>query len=157
MLLARVVLLALLGTASALTLRAGVAPAARAVPVLAMRAPVFVAMSEEAATEAVDEGLPEGWKSKVDAATGRTYYYNAEGKTQWENPSASAQPTGYTTVYDDEVDTAPKKEELSATMRERLINESRGLGADPNQKNPFLNVFAAVGVFVVLGFVATNL
>ena len=42
-------------------------------------------------------------------------------------------------------------------MRERLINESRGLGADPNQKNPFLNVFAAVGVFVVLGFVATNL
>ena len=46
------------------------------------------------------------------------------------------------------------------TLRERyhrLINESRGLGADPNQKNPFLLVFAGVGVFVVLGALAVNI
>ena len=42
-------------------------------------------------------------------------------------------------------------------MRERLINESRGLGADPNQKNPFLFVFAGVGVFVLLGAAAVNM
>ena len=114
--LARVVLLALLGTVSGLTLRSGVAPAAR---VVSSRKPVFVAMSEEAAAEAVDGGLPEGWKSKVDAATGRTYYYNAEWKTQWENPAAPApaQSSGYTTVYDDEVDTTPQKDALSSTMK----------------------------------------
>ena len=40
--------------------------------------------------------------------------------------------------------------------RPSAADESRGLGADPNQKNPFLAVFAGVGVFVVLGFLATN-
>ena len=36
-------------------------------------------------------------------------------------------------------------------MRDKMIAESRGLGADPNAKNPFLPVFFGVGVFVVLG------
>jgi hypothetical protein len=30
--------------------------------------------------------LPGGWASAVDPATGRTYYYNAEGETSWERP-----------------------------------------------------------------------
>ena len=43
------------------------------------------------------------------------------------------------------------------TMKERLIRESAGLGADPNQKNPFLPVFFGVGVFVLLGALAVNM
>jgi len=37
------------------------------------------------------------------------------------------------------------------------INEQRGLGADSNSQNPFLYVFAGVGIFVLLGAVAVNL
>ncbi|KAL1530957.1 hypothetical protein AB1Y20_001848 [Prymnesium parvum] len=33
------------------------------------------------------DGLPDGWKSAVDATTGNTYYFNKErGVTQWEKP-----------------------------------------------------------------------
>ena len=46
---------------------------------------------------------------------------------------------------------------LSNTMRDKMIAESRGLGADPNAKNPFLGAFFGVGVFVVLGALAINL
>jgi len=72
-------------------------------------------------------------------------------------PAASA--GGYETFYDDEREDAvlAKKPELSNTMRERLINESRGLGADPNAKNPFLPVFFGVGAFVLLGALAVTL
>lgn len=35
-------------------------------------------------------GLPEGWKSKVDPTTGRTYYIDCvHKKTQWEKPTAA--------------------------------------------------------------------
>ena len=44
-------------------------------------------------------------------------------------------PDQYGNVYDDEVKVV-EKPALSNTMRDRLINESRGLGADPNQKHP---------------------
>ena len=72
---------------------------------------------------------------------------------------------GYQTVYDDESDPdAPikyadgtKKPDISNSMREKLIKESRGLGADPGAKNPFLLVFGGVGVFVVLGALAVNM
>jgi hypothetical protein len=36
-----------------------------------------------------DELLPEGWKSAVDAVSGKTYYYNTDGKTSWEKPKTS--------------------------------------------------------------------
>ena len=55
------------------------------------------------------------------------------------------------------VQAPPKQPEISNAMRERLINESRGLGADPGSKNPFLLVFFGVGVFVVLGALAVNI
>jgi len=58
--------------------------------------------------------------------------------------------------YDDEKPMV-EKPALSNSMRDRLINESRGLGADPNSKNPFLPVFLGVGVFVILGALAVNL
>ena len=66
---------------------------------------------------------------------------------------------GYTTFYDDEKEDAvmAAKPAISNSMRERLINESRGLGADPNQKNPFLPVFFGFGVFVILGALAVNM
>jgi len=72
---------------------------------------------------------------------------------------AAASAGGYETFYDDEREDAvlAKKPELSNTMRERLINESRGLGADPNAKNPFLPVFFGVGAFVLLGALAVTL
>jgi hypothetical protein len=79
--------------------------------------------------------------------------------------SEQAKPAaGYQTYYDDETGDEPikyadgsKKPEISSSMRERLINESRGLGADPSAKNPFLLVFGGVGVFVVLGALAVNM
>ena len=82
-------------------------------------------------------------------------------------PAAPA--SGYQTFYDDETvadqpimyknadGTTTKKPEISSSMRDRLINESRGLGADPNQKSPFLLVFGGVGVFVLLGALAVNM
>jgi hypothetical protein len=33
-----------------------------------------------------DEPVANGWASHVDPATGRTYYYSAEGETSWERP-----------------------------------------------------------------------
>ena len=76
--------------------------------------------------------------------------------------SAAPAPTGFQTFYDDEdgearPEVAVKKEGISNSMRERLIAESRGLGADSNKKNPFLLVFAGVGVFVCLGALAVNM
>ena len=59
-------------------------------------------------------------------------------------------------VYDDAAP-PPPRDPLSKTMKERLIRESAGLGADPNQKNPFLPVFFGVGVFVLLGALAVNM
>ncbi|KAL1521926.1 hypothetical protein AB1Y20_021574 [Prymnesium parvum] len=74
-----------------------------------------------------------------------------------EATEAKPQTGGYETFYDDEKDTAPEKPALSDAMRQRLLNEQRGLGADANSKNPFLLVFAGVGVFVLLGALAVSL
>jgi hypothetical protein len=32
------------------------------------------------------EMLPEGWKSALDSASGKTYYYHENGETSWEKP-----------------------------------------------------------------------
>jgi len=67
--------------------------------------------------------------------------------------------SGYREFYDNEEGMAKEKpkQEISNSMRDRLINEAQGLGADPNQKNPFLGVFLAVGVFVVLGALSAGM
>eukprot|EP00966_Prymnesium_polylepis_P096935 2245807-Prymnesium_polylepis.1 len=72
-------------------------------------------------------------------------------ETPPEATAEGAPAEGYGTFYDDEKDTAPVKPALSDNMRQKLLNEQRGLGADTNSKNPFLAVFAGVGVFVLLG------
>lgn len=111
------------------------------------------------------------WNTALDA-DGKTYYWRG-GESQYEMPegfdpavakSAGVYQAKSTDLYDDEIGEGPitysdgtKKAELSSTMRDKLINESRGLGADPNQKNPFLPVFFGVGVFVILGALAVNL
>mmetsp|Transcript_2934 Transcript_2934/g.8707 ORF Transcript_2934/g.8707 Transcript_2934/m.8707 type:complete len:132 (+) Transcript_2934:34-429(+) len=74
-----------------------------------------------------------------------------------EESAPPASPSGYSTVYDDETPPAPRKDPLSNSMRARLIKEQQGLGGDPNSKNPFLFVFAGVGVFVMLGALAVNM
>lgn len=81
-----------------------------------------------------------------------------------KSEEATPEQAGYSTFYDDESGDQPikyadgtKKPEISNSMREKLINESRGLGADPGAKNPFLLVFGGVGVFVVLGALAVNM
>mmetsp|Transcript_44283 Transcript_44283/g.88488 ORF Transcript_44283/g.88488 Transcript_44283/m.88488 type:complete len:126 (-) Transcript_44283:317-694(-) len=73
--------------------------------------------------------------------------------------AGEAAPEGYATFYDDEKDDAvlAKKPPISDAMRKKLLNEQRGIGADPNSKNPFLFVFAGVGIFVVLGALAVNM
>ena len=118
--------------------------------------------------EAAEEKLT--WNTAQDAG-GDTYYWNSAGASTYEKPAdfdpATAKDAGVfkgTTssadgaLYDDEIPdqqivytSGEKKPELSNMMREKLINEGRSLGADPNAKNPFLYVFGAVGVLVVLG------
>lgn len=41
----------------------------------------------EAEKKEAESGLPDGWQSAEDPASGNTYYYNADGTTQWEKPS----------------------------------------------------------------------
>jgi hypothetical protein len=106
------------------------------------------------------------WNTALDA-DGETYYWNAAGSSQYEKPAdfdpALAKKEGVyqakdDALYDDEVQDGgirysdgTKKPELSNSMRDKMIAESRGLGADPNQKNPFLIVFVGVGLFVLAG------
>jgi len=127
----------------------------------------------------MQEAKPKGtWNTAIDE-DGNTYYWNAETRqTTYDMPDdfdpATAKSAGVykppqtstsNDLYDDQIPekeqivytSGEKKPELSNAMRDRLINESRGLGADPNQKNPFLFVFAGVGVFVVLGALAVNI
>lgn len=96
--------------------------------------------------------LPDGWKEYKDPESGDTYY--SDGKiTSWEKPGVEG-GVGYK-VPDAALEKEIKAErQLSQTMKDKMIAESRGLGADPNQKNPFLPVFIGVGVFVVLGAIS---
>ncbi|CAJ1965773.1 unnamed protein product [Cylindrotheca closterium] len=56
------------------------------------------------------------------------------------------------TFYDDEMDSAPVKEGISESMRDRLIREaSTGLDADQKQPNVILYVSIAVAILVALG------
>ena len=128
MAIANLVLLALLGSASALQLGA-VQP----------RRPQ-VALQRRLARPAMQEGGAPAPETPPPA-------------TAEDAPAAE----GYATFYDDEKDSAPPKPALSENMRQKLLNEQRGLGADTNSKNPFLAVFAGVGVFVLLGALAVNL
>ena len=59
-------------------------------------------------------------------------------------------------VYDDESeqDDGP---DFSSAMKQKMINEAGGLGADPNKKNPFLLVFFGIGVFVVAGALSSGM
>ena len=114
------------------------------------------------------------WNTALDE-DGQTYYWNSAGASTYDKP-ADFDPTtskaagAYKAssdgaLYDDEIPegdkivytSGQKKPELSSTMRDKMIAESRGLGADPNAKNPFGVVFIGVGVFVCLGAVAINM
>ena len=37
-----------------------------------------------------DSELPEGWFEAVDTGSGRTYFYNNDGQTQWDRPTRAA-------------------------------------------------------------------
>ena len=82
-----------------------------------------------------------------------------EEPAKQEMPAAPSESDGYTTFYDDEREdkVLAAKPQISDSMRQRLINEQRAIGADPNSKNPLLLVFGGVGVFVLLGALAVNL
>ena len=67
-----------------------------------------------------------------------------------EETKAVISPDG--TFYDDEVDSAPPKEGISDSMRERLMREaSTGLDADTKNTNVILYIILGVAVLVVLG------
>ena len=76
-------------------------------------------------------------------------------ETTWQRPGTAPKADAAGNVYDDESeqDDGPQ---FSDTMRQKMINESRGLGADPNKQNPFLGVFAGFGIFVLLGALASG-
>merc|ERR1719203_2197610 len=109
----------------------------------------------------LDVELPPDWK-EATAEDGKKYYYNElTRETSWtppgtdESESVSGDNPVYTTLYDDEATTF-KSRDISDNMRARLIKEQQGIGTDPNQKSPFLAVFAGVGVFIVLGALSVN-
>ena len=76
-------------------------------------------------------------------------------ETTWQKPGTAPTKDSAGNVYDDESeqDDGPG---FSDAMRQKMINESRGLGGDPNQKNPFLLVFAGIGLFVVAGALSSG-
>lgn len=41
-----------------------------------------------------DGGLPEGWYSATDEATGIEYYYTDDGQSSWVKPTAALEPSG---------------------------------------------------------------
>lgn len=123
---------------------------------------------ERALRAAKGGNIPGGWESKVDATTGDRFFWNKENKevTSWDPPKEmikemvaileeQAPTTDGAGNFYDEDNPLPKKE-ISDAMRKRLLNEQRAIGADSGSKNPFLLVFGAVGVFVVLGYFATR-
>ncbi|GMH66481.1 hypothetical protein TL16_g04441 [Triparma laevis f. inornata] len=89
-------------------------------------------------------------KLREEAAT-------AEGKKseEVEMSTAVVDPTAKSSsdLYDDEVEEADAGSGLSDTMRDRLLREAQGLGADPNskQENYIVWVAVVVGVLVVAG------
>ena len=161
----RLLLALLIGSVTGLQLHAAPRPAAAATR------PTMVGFGRTAHV-CMQEGQ-DTWNTAKDA-NGETYYWRGKEST-YEKPAdfdpSLAKDSGMYkgtaddgALYDDEISDAQvtytdgtKKPEISNAMRDRLINESRGLGADPNQKNPFLFVFAGVGVFVLLGAVAINM
>ena len=77
-------------------------------------------------------------------------------ETTWQRPGTAPAKDSAGNVYDDESeqDDGPG---FSDSMRQKMIDESRGLGGDPNQKNPFLLVFAGIGLFVVAGALSSGI
>lgn len=56
------------------------------------------------------------------------------------------------TFYDDELDSAPVKQGISDSMRERLIREaSTGLDSEQKQTNVILYISIGVAILVILG------
>merc|ERR1712129_465482 len=101
-------------------------------------------------------GAPEGWATATDDE-GSTYYWNKETKeTTWQKPGTAPTKDSAGNVYDDESeqDDGP---DFSSAMKQKMINEAGGLGADPNKKNPFLLVFFGIGVFVVAGALSSGM
>ena len=169
--LAFIIAALVVGTTSAIRVSVQAAPSLVRPP--ATPAPRALVMMQEEAPEA-----PLTWNTALDA-DGETYYWNSAGASTYEKPAdfdpatAKAVTEKYQAkggddgaLYDDMVpedvqvvykQTGQAKPQLSQTMKDKMIAESRGLGADPNQKNPFLGVFAGMGVFVVLGAIAINL
>ena len=64
----------------------------------------------------------------------------------------TAQVSADGTFYDDELDSAPVKQGISDSMRERLIREaSTGLDAEQKQTNVILYISIGVAILVILG------
>lgn len=130
-------------------------PVATVGRVLLRSRPIVLEVAPESAAEPQANGLPEGWATATDDE-GSTYYWNKETKeTTWQKPGTAPTKDSAGNVYDDESeqDDGPG---FSDAMRQKMINESRGLGGDPNQKNPFLLVFAGIGLFVVAGALSSG-
>ena len=77
-------------------------------------------------------------------------------ETTWQKPGTAPAKDSAGNVYDDESeqDDGP---DFSSAMKQKMINEAGGLGADPNKKNPFLLVFFGIGVFVVAGALSSGM
>ena len=77
-------------------------------------------------------------------------------ETTWQKPGTAPTKDSAGNVYDDESeqDDGP---DFSSAMKQKMINEAGGLGADPNKKNPFLLVFFGIGVFVVAGALSSGM
>mmetsp|Transcript_20566 Transcript_20566/g.30921 ORF Transcript_20566/g.30921 Transcript_20566/m.30921 type:complete len:117 (+) Transcript_20566:80-430(+) len=72
--------------------------------------------------------------------------------TEEENAQKEAETFADGTFYDDEIDSAPKKEGISDSMKARLLAEATtGLDSESKQTNTILYIMGVVAVLVVVG------
>ena len=84
----------------------------------------------------------------------QTILFMSEPNSEEESTEVAKKPPAPTsgTFYDDEADSAPKKDGISGGMKERLRREaSTGLDADTKQTNVLLYIMLGIAALVILG------
>ena len=77
-------------------------------------------MSDEEVEEM--EGLPEGWFSAVDPASGEPYYYNeSTNETTWDRPEATPEPLG----SDGDFGFRPRPDDMNVSEARQIIKEEK--------------------------------
>ena len=130
-------------------------------------------MSSEYQTVPELNSLPNGWHENVDSLTGKIYYWNDDGRSQWEKPTKHTQPTQSTQPTEqiryskypdhkghlkilkpDEEDKNPNTQQFSFTEPDK--NEHAKIipkPDEPDKKGGFQNtqiIYTLVYIFIII-------